>query len=59
MVVAIVLVLLILGSLCFTPEPVVFHTDRSNWQAMDDTISITFWVTGFVFVAINCSWPMP
>lgn len=40
---------------------VVFHfwspwwlTDiASNWQAIDDTIMITFWVTGFVFVAVN------
>jgi len=25
----------------------------SNWQAIDNTILITFWVTGFVFVAVN------
>ncbi len=25
----------------------------SNWGAIDDTIGITFWVTGFVFVAVN------
>jgi cytochrome c oxidase subunit 2 len=25
----------------------------SNWSAIDDTIHITFWVTGFVFVAVN------
>ncbi|NBS26636.1 MAG: cytochrome-c oxidase, partial [Gammaproteobacteria bacterium] len=25
----------------------------SNWTSIDDTILITFWVTGFVFVAIN------
>jgi cytochrome c oxidase subunit 2 len=25
----------------------------SNWSSIDDTIMITFWVTGFVFVAIN------
>lgn len=40
---------------------VVFHfwspwwlTDiASNWGSIDDTILITFWVTGFVFVAVN------
>lgn len=25
----------------------------SNWTAIDDTIHITFWVTGFVFVSVN------
>jgi cytochrome c oxidase subunit 2 len=25
----------------------------SNWTSIDDTILITFWVTGFVFVAVN------
>jgi cytochrome c oxidase subunit II len=25
----------------------------SNWTAVDDTISLTFWVTGFVFIAVN------
>jgi cytochrome c oxidase subunit 2 len=40
---------------------VVFHfaspwwfTDiASNWAMVDDTVNITFWVTGFVFVAVN------
>src|SRR3989449_7843535 len=54
MIVAIVLVLLVLGSLLFHfLSPWYFTPIASNWQAMDDTISITFWVTGFVFVAIN------
>ena len=54
MVVAIVLVLLVLGSLLFHfLSPWYFTPIASNWQAMDDTISITFWVTGIVFVAIN------
>jgi cytochrome c oxidase subunit 2 len=54
MVVAIVLVLLVLGSLLFHfLSPWYFTPIASNWQAMDDTISITFWVTGSVFVAIN------
>lgn len=25
----------------------------SNWGAIDDTIGITFWVTGFVFIVVN------
>src|SRR5690606_28260350 len=25
----------------------------SSWSSIDDTINITFWVTGFVFVAVN------
>src|SRR2546428_14133598 len=54
MVVAIVLVLLVVGSVLFHfLSPWYFTPIASNWQAMDDTISITFWVTGFVFVAIN------
>src|SRR6266705_832874 len=54
MVVAIVLVLLVVGSVLFHfLSPWYFTPIASNWVAMDDTISITFWVTGFVFVAIN------
>src|SRR5437660_12672712 len=54
MVVAIVLVLLVVGSVLFHfLSPWYFTPIASNWSAMDDTISITFWVTGFVFVAIN------
>jgi cytochrome c oxidase subunit 2 len=45
---------LVLGSLLFHfLSPWYFTPIASNWQAMDDTISITFWVTGLVFVAIN------
>src|SRR5258707_10081779 len=54
MVVAIVLVSLVVGSVLFHfLSPWDFTPIASNCQAMDDTISITFWVTGFVFVAIN------
>lgn len=34
-------------------SPWWFTPIASNWTAIDDTISITFWVTGFVFVAVN------
>ena len=54
MVVGIVLILLIVGSVLFHfLSPWYFTPIASNWTAMDDTISITFWITGFVFVAVN------
>jgi cytochrome c oxidase subunit 2 len=54
MVVAIALVLLVVGSLLFHYlSPWYFTPIASNWTAIDDTISITFWVTGFVFVVVN------
>jgi cytochrome c oxidase subunit II len=54
MVLAIVLVLLVAGSVLFHfLSPWYFTPIASNWTAIDDTISITFWVTGFVFVAVN------
>ena len=54
MVLAIVLVLLVLGSLLFHfLSPWYFTPLASNWGMIDDTVSITFWVTGLVFVAVN------
>jgi cytochrome c oxidase subunit II len=54
MILSIVLILLIAGTLLFHfLSPWYFTPIASNWGAMDDTISITFWVTGFVFVAVN------
>lgn len=54
MTVAIVLVLLIVGTVTFHfLSPWWFTPIASNWVAIDDTISITFWVTGFVFIAVN------
>ncbi|MDP9128877.1 MAG: cytochrome c oxidase subunit II, partial [Candidatus Binatota bacterium] len=51
---AIVLVLLIVGSVLFHfLSPWYFTPIASNWGTIDDTITITFWVTGFVFVAVN------
>ena len=52
--VAIVLVVLIVGSVLFhLLSPWYFTPIASNWGAIDDTISITFWVTGVVFVVVN------
>jgi len=40
-------------------SPWYFTPIASNWSAMDDTISITFWVTGLSSSPSICSWPMP
>ena len=54
MIVAIVLILLVVGSVLFhLLSPWYFTPIASNWSTIDDTISLTFWVTGFVFVAVN------
>ena len=51
---AIVFILLVVGSVLFHfLSPWYFTPIASNWVAMDDTISLTFWVTGFVFIAVN------
>jgi cytochrome c oxidase subunit 2 len=52
--VAIVLVVLVVASVAFHfLSPWYFTPIASNWSAIDDTIGITFWVTGVVFVAVN------
>ena len=62
MAMAIVLVLLIVGTVLFHfLSPWWFTPIASNWSSIDDTISITLWVTGVVFIAINlfmayCVW---
>ena len=62
MVLAIVLVLLVVGSVLFHYlSPWYFTPIASNWGGIDDTVTLTFWVTGFVFVVINlfmayCVW---
>jgi len=54
MAMAVVLFLLVVGSVIFHfASPWWFTPIASNWQAMDDTVNITFWVTGIVFVAVN------
>jgi len=54
MAIAIVVILLVVGSVLFHfLSPWYFTPIASNWGAMDDTISLTFWVTGSVFVAVN------
>src|SRR4051812_7041966 len=54
MAIAIALIVLALGSVLFHfLSPWYFTPIASNWGAIDTTIGITFWVTGFVFVAVN------
>lgn len=54
MIFAIVLVLLVLGSVLFHfLSPWYLTPLASNWGNIDDTIELTFWVTGFVFVVVN------
>jgi cytochrome c oxidase subunit 2 len=54
MAIAIALLVLIVGSVLFHfLSPWYFTPIASNWSAMDDTISLTFWVTGVVYVAIT------
>ncbi len=54
MTIAIAVVILVLGSVLFHFLSPWYLTElASNWDTIDDTITITFWVTGFVFVAVN------
>ncbi len=54
MAIAVVLVLLVIGSIIFHfLSPWWFTPIASNWTTMDDTVILTFWVTGIVFVVVN------
>lgn len=54
MTLAIVLVLLVIGSVLFHfISPWWFTPIASNWATMDQTVNITFYVTGTVFVVVN------
>lgn len=54
MALAVTLIVLALGSVLFHfLSPWYFTPIASNWHAIDTTIAITFWVTGFVFVAVS------
>lgn len=53
MAVVVILVLLALGSVLFhVLSPWWWTPIASNWNFIDNTIIITFWITGFAFVAI-------
>jgi len=54
MLVAIVFILLVIGSIAFhLVSPWWFTPLASNWGTIDLTVDITFWVTGAVFIAVN------
>ncbi|MFT5710392.1 MAG: cytochrome c oxidase subunit 2 [Halioglobus sp.] len=54
MTLAIILVLLVVGSVIFhLVSPWWLTPVASNWDSIDATISLTFWITGSVFVGIN------
>lgn len=54
MALALALILLVIGTVVFhVASPWWFTPIASNWGMMDDTVVLTFWVTGAVFVAVN------
>ena len=54
MTIAIVIILLVIATLIFHfISPWWFTPLASNWQAIDDTINISLWVVGTVFVAVS------
>ena len=62
MTLAVVILVLVIGSVVFHFASPWWFTDiASDWGSIDFTINVTFWVTGFVFVACNlflayCVW---
>ncbi len=53
MILAFVLIMLAVGSVVFhLLSPWWWAPIASNWGYIDDTINLTFWITGFVFVAV-------
>lgn len=51
--VALILIALVIGSVAFhLLSPWWWTPIASNWQYIDATMIITFWITGFVFVAV-------
>ena len=54
MTLAVVIFLLVIGSVLFHFLSPWWFTDlAADWGLIDFTIDVTFWVTGFVFIAIN------
>lgn len=54
MALAVVIVLLVIGSLIFHfASPWYFTPLASNWGTIDFTVDVTFWVCGIVFVIVN------
>ena len=54
MTMAIILIILVVGSVVFHLMSPWYFTDiASNWGMIDTTVTITFWVCGIVFVVLN------
>jgi cytochrome c oxidase subunit 2 len=54
MILAYAVIALVIGTVLFHfLSPWQFTPIASNWTTMDDTVNLTFWVTGAVFVAVN------
>ncbi len=54
MVVALLLIVVVVGTIVFHfMSPWWWTPIASNWGYVDDTIIVTFWVTGIVFVAVG------
>jgi cytochrome c oxidase subunit 2 len=54
MPIAVAVIVLVIGSVLFHfLSPWWFTPIASHWETIDWTVDITFWVTGFVFVAVN------
>lgn len=54
MAIAIAVILLLVATVAFHfLSPWTLTPLASNWGAIDDTINITLWVTGFAFIAVN------
>jgi cytochrome c oxidase subunit 2 len=54
MALAVAILLLVIGTVAFHfLSPWWFTPIASNWKMMDDTVNLTFIVTGIVFVAVN------
>ncbi|MBM0104157.1 c-type cytochrome [Steroidobacter sp. S1-65] len=54
MTIAIALIVLVVATVLFHfLSPWWFTPIASNWQTVDSTVDVTFWVTGVVFVAVN------
>jgi cytochrome c oxidase subunit 2 len=53
MAIALALILVVVGSVLFhVLSPWWWTPIASNWRYIDDTIMITFWITGIVFMAV-------
>ena len=58
-ILALVLVLIVIGSVLFHLLSPWWSTPiASNWDYIDNTVILTFWITGIVFIASFCSWPI-